>query len=318
MKFILYADTQTDIKVEHNLSIAPVYLVTGMENVSYNRYYAFIRPVLSSSEIVDISKTFDVSASGVSVNWKQGYNASVFFESVPPAQASINYNVGDYYTQYHDTHKNWFLNNGFSSIDEMSFQGWGFVSGGVTITFKSKLEFDVMPDFVLKKMYQYGGAELGDFETVCDTVDCSTEQTVDTLSESVETLDDNITEIQEELTLDGNVFTDSSYYESGWSYYSSDYPPRIYKYGKVVTFTGAFTNTASKTVDSSDVKIMTLPEAYRPSQKMFAYCQGSTYNHWVMTVDTDGSVYIRRYGTTSNQSMSANRWLPFTITYVIS
>lgn len=337
MRFNVYSDVDTDFTFESDFSISPMYHVYGIADSSVfppsQRGLGYLVPILTDT--TDVSKAFgspfdnSTMTSEHPLHFYKGYNANVFFDSVPSDKTSLNYNVGDLYTQYNATHRA-FVRTLFSDIGSMQFVGWSFnrtdsdygITGNVTISFKSALTFpNGLPDFIYthyKSLASVTNFVCSDYETVCNTVGCSVEQTIDTISESVDDLDETVTDIQEELTLDGNVFTDSAFYESGWSYYSEDYPPRVYKYGKVVTFTGAFTNTASKTADGTDVQIMTLPEAYRPAQKMFAYCQGSSYNHWLMTVDTDGAVYIRRYGTTSNQSMSADRWLPFTITYVIN
>lgn len=336
MRFNVYSDVDTDFTFESNFTISPMYCVHGTPSdgstTAIQDAEGYFVPILTDT--TDVSKAFG-SPFGTStlvsehpLHFYKGYNANVFFDSIPSDKTSLNYNVGDLYTQYRSQHSR-YITVRFTQWDSMEYVGWSFnttstddgVTGNVTISFRSALTFpDGLPDFIRMTNTMPGRRHhvCCNYETVCNTVGCSVEQTIDTISESVDDLDESVTDIQEELTLDGNVFTDSAFYESGWSYYSEDYPPRVYKYGKVVTFTGAFTNTASKSADGSDVQIMTLPEAYRPAQKMFAYCQGSSYNHWLMTVDTDGAVYIRRYGTTSNQSMSASRWLPFTITYVIS
>ena len=103
---------------------------------------------------------------------------------------------------------------------------------------------------------------------------------------------------------------------SGFALYGSE-AVTARKYGKVVTVTGTLKNTAAKTYDTSPVDMFTVPSGYRPSNTVYAVCQGSNFHKWVLTINTAGEAKIQRYGTASaSVQAAAGSWLPFTVTYV--
>lgn len=108
-------------------------------------------------------------------------------------------------------------------------------------------------------------------------------------------------------------------YSSGWSRYgtSSENTPVVRRYGKVVSLTGALTNTSATTLDSTHVKVFTIPSGYRPSQDLVVLCQGSGANEFLMQVKNSGEVYFGRYGTNSFGQINAESWFPFHATWVM-
>lgn len=106
-------------------------------------------------------------------------------------------------------------------------------------------------------------------------------------------------------------------FTSGWASYNSDSTPTLRKYGNVVCFTGAFKNTSSVTLDTTNVRVCTIPSGYRPSQQVCQLCQGSGSNKWLITLNTDGAVYASRYGVSSYVSASASSWFPFNATWIV-
>lgn len=88
--------------------------------------------------------------------------------------------------------------------------------------------------------------------------------------------------------------------------------------GNVVTVCGVVSNVSEMTSTSSGVVFASgIPEEFRPHMEHHFVCQGSGMNRWLCTVKTDGTLMLSRYGTTSDGTIAANSWLPFTCTYQI-
>ena len=104
---------------------------------------------------------------------------------------------------------------------------------------------------------------------------------------------------------------------SGWSDYSTGTSPVVRRYGKVVSLTGALKNTTAVTLNTSHVKVFTIPSGYRPSQDILVLCQGSGNNEYVMQIKTSGEVYFGRYGTSSNVEAGSGSWFPFHACWVM-
>ena len=108
-------------------------------------------------------------------------------------------------------------------------------------------------------------------------------------------------------------------YSSGWGRYgtSSENTPVVRRFGKVVSLTGAITNTAATTINSTHVKVFTIPSGYRPSQDLIVLCQGSGANEFLLQVKNNGEVYVGRYGTSSFGEIGKDSWFPFHATWVM-
>ena len=125
-----------------------------------------------------------------------------------------------------------------------------------------------------------------------------------------------------DVTVDGvqiahtDVATISSL-SSGWVEYGTGTMPVVRRYGKVVSLTGALKNSAAVTLNTTHVKVFTIPSGYRPSQDILVLCQGSGNNEYVMQIKTNGEVYFGRYGTSSNVQAGAGSWFPFHACWVM-
>ena len=105
---------------------------------------------------------------------------------------------------------------------------------------------------------------------------------------------------------------------SGWANYDTDVSPVVKRYGKIVSLTGTLKNTAAVTLNTTNVKVFTIPSGYRPPQNIHILCQGSGASEYLMQIKTDGGVYIGRYSdTTSFASVAAGSWFPFHATWVM-
>lgn len=83
-----------------------------------------------------------------------------------------------------------------------------------------------------------------------------------------------------------------------------------------VQLTGAIKNTELLALGTSEVKMATLPEGFRPPRVVHSLQQGSGSNSYLMTVDTAGKIGLARYGTTAFVDVPAGSWL--TISCVFS
>lgn len=105
---------------------------------------------------------------------------------------------------------------------------------------------------------------------------------------------------------------------SGWADYSTGTTPTVRRYGKVVDLSGVLKNTTTVTLNTTGVKVFTIPSGYRPSQDVFVLCQGSNAAEWLLQVKTNGEVYFARYSDgTTFASMESGKWLPFHATWIM-
>lgn len=109
---------------------------------------------------------------------------------------------------------------------------------------------------------------------------------------------------------------------SGWQVYQSaaDSAVTVRKNGKVVTLTGALSNTSSVTLNTTGVTVFNLPDGYAPPQKINIICQGSNTNIFLIVINTSGAVGFERYrnmGSTSYPSISSGAWFPFHVTWIM-
>lgn len=106
-------------------------------------------------------------------------------------------------------------------------------------------------------------------------------------------------------------------YTSGWAAYNDSGIPTVRRSGNVVTLSGAMKNTSEVTLNDTDTKIFSLPSGYAPAQTVYALCNGSGANKWLISVKSDGNVCFARYGVSSFASISSGAWFPFTLTWVV-
>lgn len=106
---------------------------------------------------------------------------------------------------------------------------------------------------------------------------------------------------------------------SGFEVYGSGTTPKYRVNGNLVTITGAVKPAAAVTSNTTGVQFASgIPSYFCPKGVAQQFvCQGSGINRWLMSVNTDGSVSVSRYGTNSYVEISAGAWLTFCVTYSI-
>lgn len=121
---------------------------------------------------------------------------------------------------------------------------------------------------------------------------------------------------------DGPLETETiSSFSSGWTYYNSaaSNKPVVRKFGKIVTLTGALSNTTSKTLNATETTVFSISAKYAPVQELVFLSQGTGTNVFAVRVKTTGAVTFERYraNTTSYSSISSGAWFPFHTTWII-
>lgn len=92
--------------------------------------------------------------------------------------------------------------------------------------------------------------------------------------------------------------------------------PQYQVSGNIVSVFGELKPTASIKTSATEIEIAgTIPERFRPGMKMSFLCQGSGSNKWLLSIKTDGNLYMSRYGISSFETINSGTWLPFSVSY---
>lgn len=246
--------------------------------------------------------------------WKEGYNRVVNYLTKPTVKeitnkaTSLNVDKGT-----------WFLKNLTLYRIESSNLSTS-QSANYTLTFSTKIYLvnssaESVSD--LDNIFRYRSNYTVD--QLFDTEGVTTGNDLNSLATSLSNVDAKLDNVSTTTTLE---LTEASYYNTNWTYYSQDYVPTLNRCGNVIQFTGAFKNTATVAAISSSsgaVTMCTIPTEYRPPVPVRTLCQGSGLCHWLMTVNTDGTVTLQRYGYNNTAiQMDADRWLVFNATWIVS
>lgn len=103
--------------------------------------------------------------------------------------------------------------------------------------------------------------------------------------------------------------------------YTSDYKPKYRKIGHVVELEGIVKVRSQVSASNADstFKIGTLPSEFRPPRAIRFFCagQGSSMEHWVLMIESNGAVTGGRYGTSSAVAITTSKALPFAVTFMV-
>lgn len=107
---------------------------------------------------------------------------------------------------------------------------------------------------------------------------------------------------------------------SGWKAYNAAQTPRYRRVCGLVQVVGAVKPTADTTVGSTAVSVGNIPSSpsgFRPSQRMVTLNPASGSNRVTVSVETNGSVMVGRYGTGSGYvTVTPSHWVPIGIMYL--
>lgn len=101
--------------------------------------------------------------------------------------------------------------------------------------------------------------------------------------------------------------------------YASNFPPKLYVKGKIVTLVGVGKPTKTITGSATNYTICTIPQGYRPPRTIYRIMNGSERGKWQLTVGSAGNVYFSRYRIVGSWvDASTSVWLPFQATWLIN
>ena len=113
--------------------------------------------------------------------------------------------------------------------------------------------------------------------------------------------------------------------DSGWqelplgsntSEYATDTKPVYRKCGNMVQVMGVV-KPKTEVASGSTLEIGTLPVGFRPALQVTKICQGSDLNIWMLSISTNGGIYMERYRTGSSRAaVGTSGWLPFSETFL--
>lgn len=129
----------------------------------------------------------------------------------------------------------------------------------------------------------------------------------------IDSLDNSITNLEydtgwQTLTITNNKF---AHYDNGQLL-------QIRKVGRIVELTGSLKNTASITLNATEVGVATIPTEYRPTKYIFGLMQGSQTSVFLVTVNTSGALNVLRYrNSTTYSSVASGSWFPIHLTWIV-
>ena len=122
---------------------------------------------------------------------------------------------------------------------------------------------------------------------------------------------------QNALTVTSYGHTDFTYVDQWTTYYSTSggNRPTASKYGRIVTLSGTVKTLQART-STGNWNIGNVPAGCEPLQRMALRQQGSGMNTFLLLINTDGSINIERYGSTSDIAVPSGAFLPINCTYI--
>lgn len=100
--------------------------------------------------------------------------------------------------------------------------------------------------------------------------------------------------------------------------YRSNKPVVLRKCGNIVYMAGETAPTATISAGLGTHLMFTIPEEFRPSEPVYAICQGSSTRIWNLVVYAEGGVAMERYrGGDAYVDVTSSNWLPFNATWIV-
>lgn len=99
---------------------------------------------------------------------------------------------------------------------------------------------------------------------------------------------------------------------------SANEAPIYCKSLQVVELRGRISPTSEISATDTEHAIFTLPTDYRPSRKLFFVCQGSGKRTFLLTVSSNGTVSVSRYGNTDYEAIPTTAFLAINATFLVN
>lgn len=98
--------------------------------------------------------------------------------------------------------------------------------------------------------------------------------------------------------------------------YGDTTAPRYKVNGNVVTVSGTVKPTVAFSPATTGVKFASgIASTFCPARQCNYVCQGSGMNRWMLSINTDGTLAVSRYGTTDYIEVPVGAWLVFNVSY---
>lgn len=117
------------------------------------------------------------------------------------------------------------------------------------------------------------------------------------------------------ITFPGEIIDLEPYLVDTFSAYTGT-PVIGRKIGCIVYIAGAVAPKADTATNTSIIPFLNLPEGWKPTLDLNIIMQGSTMTRWLLTIRTDGTVGMSRYGNDSYTTVKTSNWLPFQAMYM--
>lgn len=107
------------------------------------------------------------------------------------------------------------------------------------------------------------------------------------------------------------------YCNSGFEPYSTSgvEAPTAIKFGRVVTLMGAYRKVGAQSL-AADITIGKVPEGCQPFRQVRFVEQGSGQNRFLLQINPDRTMTVRRYGVASNVVLGNDAWINICCTYI--
>ena len=106
-------------------------------------------------------------------------------------------------------------------------------------------------------------------------------------------------------------------FKSGFAHHSEIDRVRYRRVGKVVELRGAVKNTNQISANTETTVATISDTTCRPSKRVTYRQQGTGINTFVVSINTDGTIAVNRYGTTSYSAISSGAWLNVHTTFLV-
>lgn len=129
----------------------------------------------------------------------------------------------------------------------------------------------------------------------------------------IDSLDNSITNLEYDTGWQTLTISNSKF-----AHYDTGQILKIRKVGKIVELNGSLKNTASITLNATEVNVTTIPTEYRPTGYTFGLMQGSQTSVFLVTINTSGALNVSRYrNSTTYSSVASGSWFPIHLTWIV-
>lgn len=130
----------------------------------------------------------------------------------------------------------------------------------------------------------------------------------------IDSLDNSITNLEYDTGWQTITITNNKF-----AHYNDSQLLQIHKVGRIVELTGALKNTASITINATEINVATIPTEYRSTNYIFGLMQGNQTSVFLVTINmSNGALNVSRYrSSTTYSSVASGSWFPIHLTWIV-